>query len=78
MDFLQKYFNGVFELPLPRNAQKCTGKKIQEQKSRMVGGWVWDLVNVRGSPSIFFASPSYIAKGPGEKNKRGRCHGTFF
>jgi hypothetical protein len=28
MDFLQKYFYGVFELPLPRNAQKRTKKKF--------------------------------------------------
>jgi hypothetical protein len=54
MDFLQKYFYGVFELPLPRNAQKRTKKKSQEKKSRMVGGWVGDLVNVRGGPSNFF------------------------
>jgi hypothetical protein len=30
MDFLQKYFYGVFELPLPRNAQKRT-KKSEEK-----------------------------------------------
>ena len=54
MDFLQKYFYGVFELPLPRNAQKRTKKKIKKKTSRMVGGWVGDLVNVRGGPSIFF------------------------
>jgi hypothetical protein len=54
MDFLQKYFYGVFELPLPRNTQKRTKKKVKKQKSRMVGGWVGDLVNVRGGPSIFF------------------------
>jgi hypothetical protein len=32
MDFLQKYFNGVFGLPLPRNAQKRT-EKNQEKDS---------------------------------------------
>jgi hypothetical protein len=53
-DFLPKYFYGVFELPLLRNAQKRTKKKSQEKKSRMVGGWVRDLANVRGGPSIFF------------------------
>jgi hypothetical protein len=37
MDFLQKYFNGVFEFPLPRNARKRTKKKCQEKK---VGWWV--------------------------------------
>jgi hypothetical protein len=36
MDFLQKCFYGVFELPLPRNAQKRT-KKSQGKK---VGWWV--------------------------------------
>jgi hypothetical protein len=37
--FEKIYLNGVFELPLPRNAQKRT-KKNQEKKVRMVGGWV--------------------------------------
>ena len=42
-------------------------------------GWVWDLVNVQGSPPIFFGWPLVYSQGaPGEKNKRGRCHGTFF
>jgi hypothetical protein len=57
MDFLQKYVYGVFELPLPtwpRNAQKRTKTKSQEKKSRMVGGWVGDLVNVWGGPSKKF------------------------
>ena len=54
MDFLQKYFYGVFELPLSRNAQKRTKKKSQEKKSRMVGGWVWDLANARGGVRRFF------------------------
>jgi hypothetical protein len=36
-DFLPTYFYGVFELPLPRNAQKRTKKKSQEKK---VGWWV--------------------------------------
>jgi hypothetical protein len=39
MDFLQKHFNGVFELPLPRNAQKRTKTKSQQQK-KSDGGWV--------------------------------------
>jgi hypothetical protein len=41
-DFLPKYFNGVFELRLPRNAQKRTEicfilKKVKKKK---VGWWV--------------------------------------
>jgi hypothetical protein len=38
-DFLPKYFNGVFELPLPRNAQKRTKKKVKKKKTK-VGWWV--------------------------------------
>jgi hypothetical protein len=37
MGFLQKYFNGVFELPLPRNAQKRTRKKVKKQNNLGVG-----------------------------------------
>jgi hypothetical protein len=53
MEFLQKHFYGVFELPLPRNARKRTPKKTKK-KSRLVGGWVWDLANARGGPSVLF------------------------
>jgi hypothetical protein len=35
---LQKYFCGVFELPLPKNTQKRTKKKVNKKKSQMVGG----------------------------------------
>jgi hypothetical protein len=38
MDFLQKYFYGVFELPLPRNVQKRTKKK-SEEKNKWGVGW---------------------------------------
>jgi hypothetical protein len=48
MDFLQKYFNGVFELHLPRNARKRTKQKKARTQSRMAGGWVWDVENVWG------------------------------
>jgi hypothetical protein len=37
MDFLQKYFYGVFELPLPRYARKRT-KKIAKKKR--ISWWV--------------------------------------
>jgi hypothetical protein len=36
---IRKYFYGVFELALPRNAQKRTKNKSRK-KSWMVGGWV--------------------------------------
>jgi hypothetical protein len=52
-DFLPKYFHGVFELTSPSNAQKTYLKKI----SRQVGGWVWDLADVRGGPSNSFWRP---------------------
>ena len=47
---------GVFELPLPRNAPKRTkhksqGTKIARRVGGWVGGWVWDLANVRRDPS---------------------------
>jgi hypothetical protein len=51
MDFLQKYFNGAFELPY-RETPKNVLEKISKKKS--AGGWVWDLANVRGDPSIIF------------------------
>jgi hypothetical protein len=38
MNFLQKHFNGVFELPLPRNAQKRTQKNPQKKVGWWVGG----------------------------------------
>jgi hypothetical protein len=38
MDFLQKHYYGVFELPLPGNSQKRTKKKSRKQNS--AGGWV--------------------------------------
>jgi hypothetical protein len=63
MDFLQKYFCGVFALPLPRNAQKERRMADGGCGSDggwwvwVVGGWDWDLAHVRGGsqgPSISF------------------------
>jgi hypothetical protein len=38
MDFLQKYVHGVFELPLPRNAQKRTKNNSRKKIRWWVGG----------------------------------------
>jgi hypothetical protein len=57
MDFLQKYFYGVFELPLPRNAQKGTKKKSRKN----VGWWVGlGFSKCTGGPSIFFSFFSWL------------------
>jgi hypothetical protein len=48
MDFLQKHFCGVFELPLPRIAPKRTKTKTKNKQGAgkkkpvtpVVGGWV--------------------------------------
>jgi hypothetical protein len=47
--FYKKYVRGVFELPSPSNAQKCTkiNSRNKKQRSRLVGGWVWGLSNAR-------------------------------
>jgi hypothetical protein len=42
MDLLQKYLYGVFELPMPRNAQKVLKnalKKKSRKKKSDGGGW---------------------------------------
>jgi hypothetical protein len=54
----KKHFHGVFELPSPRNAKKRAKKKAKRKRSWLVGGWVWDLANVRGAQRFFFAGPS--------------------
>jgi hypothetical protein len=63
MDFLQKYVYGVFELPLPRNAQKRTKKKCQGKK-KSDGGWVGLRFSncTGGSVDFLFAGPSGAAK----------------
>jgi hypothetical protein len=80
MDFLQKYVYSVFELPLPRNAQKRTKKKVKEKNSRMAGGGrVWDLANARGGLSIFFFRPLVArCQGATKKKKRRTYLPTFF
>jgi hypothetical protein len=58
MDFLHKHFLVFLDSPYRETAQKRTKKKRQGKKSRLVGGWVWDLANTRGGgPSIFFCRP---------------------
>jgi hypothetical protein len=78
MDFLQKYFNGVFELPLPRNAQKRTKKKSD-------GGWVCLGFSkcTGGSVEKKIAAPrDYILHGAGEqgreKQKQNKTHRRRF
>jgi hypothetical protein len=71
MDFLQKYFYRVFELPLPRNAQKRAKKKIEKKK---VGGWLVPRKLIKytsRSVHFFFECPSCQAraKGPAKKRK---------
>jgi hypothetical protein len=65
MDFLQKYFCGVFELPLPRNAQKnvsITSKKLKRKETRQAGGWVSDLADFFGRPLGFGVLASLFAQ----------------
>jgi hypothetical protein len=52
IDFLQKYFDRVFELSLPRNAQKRTKKKAKKQK-KSAGGWVGlEFSKCTGAPRL--------------------------
>jgi hypothetical protein len=62
--FLQKYLRGVFELPLPRNAQKRTKTTSQEKK---VGWWVGGsgLKQMYGGGRRFFlGGPSILDSRP--------------
>jgi hypothetical protein len=57
MDFLQKYFYRVFELPLPRNAQKRAKKKSEKKKSGgLVGSSKVNQIYVEVRP-LFFLVP---------------------
>jgi hypothetical protein len=61
MDFLQKHFCGVFELPLPRNAQKRTKKESEEKK---MGGWLVPRKSIKYTPrsvTFFFECPLLIS-----------------
>jgi hypothetical protein len=40
-----------------RKTLKNVLTKKQGEKNRLVGGWVWDLANARGGPSIIFWRP---------------------
>jgi hypothetical protein len=54
MDFLQNHFVVAFNSPCRETLKNVLKKKVKGKKSRMAGGWVWDLANVRGGQSIFF------------------------
>jgi hypothetical protein len=62
MFFLQKYVCGFFELPLLAEKRlKNALKKMSRKKSRLLGGWVWDLANARGGPADFvLPAPRFI------------------
>jgi hypothetical protein len=83
MDFLQKHFNGVFELPLPRNAQKRTLKKKKKKKSRVVVvgqcQGVWDLADVRGGgrPSKKKMRRPLEGRPKGRPRKKKKTGGTY-
>jgi hypothetical protein len=64
MDFLQKYFMVFLNSPCRETPKNVLKKKSRKKKSRMVGGWVGDSVNVRGGPSIFFWRPLALALFP--------------
>jgi hypothetical protein len=73
--FSTRNFCGVFELPLPRNAQKRTGKKSQEKKvGWRVGGWVGLRCSkcTGGSVDFFFGGPSgcYCYSDPQQQPQR--------
>jgi hypothetical protein len=53
-----------------RKASKNVLKKDLKKKS--AGGWVWDLANTRGGPSIFFAGPSAVESVRVESVRVGR------
>jgi hypothetical protein len=61
MEFLQKYFYGVFDLPLPRNTQKRT-KKQKSRKKKSAGGWVGlGFSKCTGGSVVCFGGPSPLS-----------------
>jgi hypothetical protein len=64
MDFQQKRlglgrFRKFSNSPTRETFKNVQKKVSQEKNCRMVGGWVWDLANVRGgSVDFVFAGPS--------------------
>jgi hypothetical protein len=59
--FCKNIFFMVFLNSPYRETPKNVLKKSQEKKiGWWVGGWVWDLANIRGGPSIFLAGPSSL------------------
>jgi hypothetical protein len=40
-----------------RKALENVPKKKSRKRNQLVGGWLWDLANVRGGPSICFRQP---------------------
>jgi hypothetical protein len=70
-EFLPKYFYGVVELPLPRNAQKRTPKKSQGKK-KSDGGWVGLRFSkcTGGFVDFVLAAPRAKAKGQGASENK--------
>jgi hypothetical protein len=61
MDFLQKYFYRVFELRLPRNAQKRAKKKSEKKK---VGGWLVPRKLIKYTSTFFLSAPRLFHGAP--------------
>jgi hypothetical protein len=78
MDFPKKFFNGVFELPLLRNAQKRHKKKLKKERE---GTYVPDLSSARYTSLSFFfsfgaprlAAPAHIRM-PSAHSSRNLVH----
>jgi hypothetical protein len=70
MDFLPKHFCRVFELPLPRTAQKRTKKSLKKYFG--VGWFLESQSNIRRGPScFFFSAPCKQQSRKAKTKKRG-------